>query len=459
MFATCSSGVKVNATPLRGWHKSSSTTTIRSLAAPVRRSNRRVAPTSFTPRAASTDASDVEPLLVIIECDGVLCDVHLDGHREAFNEAFKELNMEGASWDQERYLSLLRTGGGTAEGMVERYFHFYGYPSPELRDPSEAVPDETSVGGIDLPEDATPLMKAAAAAQAAEAAQDPLNKELLQRRRREWIDEVVRLKDVKLQNMIAEGRLKLRKGAVHFLDECLLEDGVQVVIIGATASSPEEGVLDAVLEAIGPLRAAAISVSDGNESIDGTEMKNFEGFKKQSAEAADPAAATPDDGKMDDDALDGFGEHVGLHDAAWEEAKKTMQAAMKARKGELLAQEVGGDLQRQSFDANVIVDTGVFTTSTRSVISSSAIKGMLESKDFTPDRALFIGASRSTCSEANGAGVFNALCRTANQAESQITGVACVVDGFGAGGGLTLRYVKSRMSSWTPGETVGHKEI
>ena len=71
--------------------------------------------------------------------------------------------------------------------------------------------------------------------------------------------------------------------------------------------------------------------------------------------------------------------------------------------------------------------------------------------------------SRSThgrySAEANGAKVFNVLARTANQAESQITGVACVVDGFGSGGGLTLRYVKSRMSSWTPGETVGHKEI
>jgi hypothetical protein len=61
--------------------------------------------------------------------------------------------------------------------------------------------------------------------------------------------------------------------------------------------------------------------------------------------------------------------------------------------------------QRQSFDSNVIVDTGVFCTSTRSVISSSAVKGMLEAKGFTPGRALFIGASRSTCTEANGAGV------------------------------------------------------
>ena len=408
----------------------------------------------------------MEPLLVIIECDGVLCDVHLDGHREAFNEAFKELNMEGASWTQERYLSLLRTGGGTAEGMVERYFHFYGYPSPDLRDPSSDPTDDaaTAAAGMPpLPEDATPIMKAAYAAQLGEVAHDPLNRELLQKRRQEWVQQVVELKDVKLKEMIAEGRLKLRKGALDFLDECLLEEGVQVVIIGATASSPEEGVLDAVLEAIGPLRAAAISVSGGNDTIEGCEMVNFEGY---TADIPDVGIdARTGNGKNitnmddDDDALDGFGEHTGSHDAVWEESRKQMQAAMRARKGELLASEVGGDLQRQSFDSNVIVDASVFCNSTRSVISTSAVKGMIEAKGFTPDRVLFVGASRSTCTEANGAEVFNVLCRTANQAESQVTGVACVVDGFGSGGGLTLRYVKGRMAAWTPGDLVGDKEI
>ena len=62
-----------------------------------------------------------------------MTDVHLDGHREAFNETFRDLGMEGASWSQDEYLSLLRSGGGTAHGMVERYFHFYGYPTKELR--------------------------------------------------------------------------------------------------------------------------------------------------------------------------------------------------------------------------------------------------------------------------------------------------------------------------------------
>ena len=60
--------------------------------------------------------------------------------------------------------------------------------------------------------------------------------------------------------------------------------------------------------------------------------------------------------------------------------------------------------------------------------------GMLEAKGFGKDRAIFVGASRTTCAEAGAAGVFNVLARTAHQADSQITDVACVVDGFGGGG-------------------------
>ena len=72
---------------------------------------------------------------------------------------------------------------------------------------------------------------------------------------------------------------------------------------------------------------------------------------------------------MDDDALDAFGDHTAVHDEAWEAARREMQMTMKARKGELLAVEVGGDLQRQSFNSNVIVDASVFCTSTRSACS------------------------------------------------------------------------------------------
>ena len=189
-------------------------------------------------------ASAVEPppsddaLLVIVECDGVMTDVHLDGHREAFNETFRDLGMEGASWSQDEYLSLLRSGGGTAHGMVERYFHFYGYPTKELRaDDMLADAGASSAAGA-VPEgyeDASPEVIVAAARAA--ASRDPLNKEVLRERRLEWIDDVVRMKDERFRAMVREGRLKLRKGAAQFIDECLLEDA-KVVLVGATASDP-----------------------------------------------------------------------------------------------------------------------------------------------------------------------------------------------------------------------------
>ena len=83
------------------------------------------------------------------------------------------------------------------------------------------------------------------------AGRDPANKSI-RRKRAAWIDDVVARKDAAFESIVRGGRLKLRKGALEFLDECLLEDGASVVIIGATASASEEGVLDAVLTAVGP---------------------------------------------------------------------------------------------------------------------------------------------------------------------------------------------------------------
>jgi len=372
--------------------------------------------------------------LIVVECDGVLCDVHLDGHREAFNEAFITLGIEGAAWSKDEYLSLLRSGGGTAYGMLERYFHFYGYPTPELRGPEADVDDE-KIGGLKVmgivPEGYEDASRAsqAAAAQAA-AARDPVNKELLARRRAEWIDEVVSLKDRCFTNMVAEGRLKLRKGALEFLDECLLEDNAQVVIIGSTASAPEENVLRAVIRAMGPLRAAAVSVSDADD-VDGSSVSSIPArVASGERNALNPSAFK----SVSDVDLDSFGDHTTEHDEAWETARKEMAIAMRTRKGELLSAEIGGDLQRQSFNSNVIVDASVFCTSTRSVINVSSLNALLLKKNVPKHRCIFIGASRVTATEANAAEIFNVVCRTANQADSQIVGVAMVVDDFGGGG-------------------------
>lgn len=48
---------------------------------------------------------------LIFDCDGVLVDTERDGHRQAFNAAFKEMGLD-RNWSVERYGELLTTAGG-----------------------------------------------------------------------------------------------------------------------------------------------------------------------------------------------------------------------------------------------------------------------------------------------------------------------------------------------------------
>jgi len=52
---------------------------------------------------------------------------------------------------------------------------------------------------------------------------------------------------------------------------------------------------------------------------------------------------------------------------------------------------VGGDLQRQSFQSDMIVDSVVFSTSTRSVVTTAALRGIMEARGITPNNCVFIG--------------------------------------------------------------------
>lgn len=52
------------------------------------------------------------PEAVLFDCDGVLAETERDGHRQAFNEAFKLKGLGQHEWSVEEYGRLLEIGGG-----------------------------------------------------------------------------------------------------------------------------------------------------------------------------------------------------------------------------------------------------------------------------------------------------------------------------------------------------------
>ena len=392
----------------------------------ARRQRRRTTKTTTRAKAAKNDDDDENdnnntneeynldrPLLVIVECDGVMIDVQTDGHRVAFNEAFKKMSIMSADWTPAEYASLLRSGGGTAEGMIERYFHFYGYPRSDLRD--EVVAEENDMEsayeayvrkqqGADAKKDT--FMGGPQKGANLNPVVQPTS-DALRMRRREFIKEVAETKDETFSEMCREGRLPLRRGALAFMDECLTHSNpnVRVLLVGETASSPGEGVLSACLTQMGELRAAGVSVAGSPETLAGED--NYE------------------------DAL-----------------YKRVERDKKKKKGELMAPEVGGDLQRQNFSSDVVIDSSMFSTSRRSSLTKAAIRTASEQRGFDVDfDVIFVGASNSTCKAATEAGAHSVVVRTSEQRGGEFKGADGVVDGFGSGGGLTMRSLKARMDA------------
>ena len=63
---------------------------------------------------------------LIFDCDGVLVDTELDGHRVSFNQAFREAGLQ-TEWSAERYGELLLTAGG--KERMRRHFDETGWPA------------------------------------------------------------------------------------------------------------------------------------------------------------------------------------------------------------------------------------------------------------------------------------------------------------------------------------------
>jgi HAD superfamily hydrolase (TIGR01509 family) len=63
---------------------------------------------------------------IVFDCDGVLVDTERDGHRVAFNRAFKALGMD-VEWDVPTYGELLLVSGG--KERMRHYFDQLGWPA------------------------------------------------------------------------------------------------------------------------------------------------------------------------------------------------------------------------------------------------------------------------------------------------------------------------------------------
>lgn len=111
------------------------------------------------------------PQALLFDCDGVLADTERDGHRVAFNEAFKDMQIPH-EWDADTYGRLLETGGGK-----ERMTKFF-----------DERPDEEPWKSVTDPEQQQALVKT-----------------------------LHKLKTEKFQKMIEDGNVPLREGVAKLV--------------------------------------------------------------------------------------------------------------------------------------------------------------------------------------------------------------------------------------------------
>lgn len=148
---------------------------------------------------------------LLFDCDGVLADTEPDGHRVAFNAAFKEKGFDDV-WSVERYGELLETGGG--KERMTAYWNEGGWPAGYGDD----------------------------------GARSELVKEL-------------HLRKTELFNgLIEAGKIPLRNGVLRLIDEALAAK----VPVGVCSTSSEKAVSNLVRVLMGDERADAIPIFAGD---------------------------------------------------------------------------------------------------------------------------------------------------------------------------------------------------
>lgn len=201
-------------------HKSRSKMASQSMPAPraalFRRSRRHA-------RSSPVRARASHAMGLLLECDGVMVDVHRDAHRVAFNQAFQSMGLDCAHWSPQVYHDVMRGGKGSGEGMIIAYFNTVGWPL--------MVTEKDRVG---------------------------------------YAQELHRMKRAAMKEMVENDQVEFRDGVLEFLDDAL-SAGAKVGLVAGTASAPDEHVVDMVMRKLGSDRASKISVFEGFSNGEGVE--------------------------------------------------------------------------------------------------------------------------------------------------------------------------------------------
>lgn len=149
---------------------------------------------------------------LLFDCDGVLADTEPDGHRVAFNAAFKEQGFAD-EWSVDLYGKLLETGGG--KERMTAYFNDVGWPTDYTGDTDK---QQTLVKTLHL-------------------------------RKTELFNE-----------LIDKGSIPLRPGVLRLIDEALAAK----VTVAVCSTSSEQAVRNLVRAMMGADRAGRIPVYAGD---------------------------------------------------------------------------------------------------------------------------------------------------------------------------------------------------
>jgi HAD superfamily hydrolase (TIGR01509 family) len=145
---------------------------------------------------------------LIFDCDGVLVDTELDGHRVSFNQAFKKAGLQ-TEWNAVRYGELLSTAGG--KERMRRHFDEMGWPEGHL--------DHDAL-----------------------------------------IAQLHKLKTNIFMDLISTGKLPLRPGVQRIVDEAIA-GGVTLAVCSTSNERAVQAVVDVML---GQMRSAKITVFAGD---------------------------------------------------------------------------------------------------------------------------------------------------------------------------------------------------